>query len=116
MEQYIGEFLELELFGQSASNYHAGTLALSNARACVSHVIRRTQMQRVWLPYYTCDALLEPFRTAGVSCWFYGLTELLEPLNLPEPSVNEYLVYINYFGLKNVFIIHTYWLATATVC
>lgn len=104
MKKYIGGFLELELFGHPDSGYHAAALALNNARACVSHLIRRTQMQSVWLPYYTCDALVEPFRVAGISYRFYDLNEQFEPLNLPVLGSGEYMVYINYFGLKTAFV------------
>ena len=107
MKQYIGGFLELELFQGQGPSYHAGALALQNARACISHIIGQTHMQNVWLPYYTCNALLEPFEQAGVPYKFYTLTEGLEisltgvPDQLEE---GEYVVYINYFGLKNNYV------------
>ena len=107
MKQYIGGFLELELFQGQGPSYHAGALALQNARACVSHIISQTHMQRVWLPYYTCNALLEPFEEEGVPYQFYTLTQELEIGLTGVPSqlaAGEYIVYINYFGLKNSYV------------
>lgn len=107
MKQYIGGFLELELFLRPGPGYHAGALALQNARACVSHIISQTRMQRVWLPYYTCNALLEPFEKAGVPYHFYPLNQELEVDSTKVPSqlgAGEYIVYINYFGLKNSYV------------
>jgi len=107
MKQYIGGFLELELFQSRGPSYHAGALALQNARACVSHIISQTHMQRVWLPYYTCNALLEPFEEAGVPYQFYPLSPELELGLTGVPSqleAGEYIVYINYFGLKNSYV------------
>jgi hypothetical protein len=105
VKKYIGGFLELELFKQPGPGYHAGALALQNARACISHIISRTQVQLVWLPYYTCNALIEPFEQAGVAYRFYALNEQLELSGMPEVlPVGEYVVYINYFGLKNEYV------------
>lgn len=105
MKEYIGGFLEFELFSHSGPGYHDGALALSNARACISHVIRQTCMKRVWLPYYTCNALLEPFVQAGVSYQFYSLTKELEIADAPQYlATDEYLLYINYFGLKSSYV------------
>ncbi|GAA3951359.1 hypothetical protein [Hymenobacter algoricola] len=105
MKKYIGGFLELELFPQPGPGYHAGALALSNARACVSHIIGQTGMKRIWLPYYTCNALLEPFEQANIPYQFYGLTPELTAANLPaELAADEYLLYVNYFGLNNEYV------------
>ena len=105
MKQYIGGFPELEIFTRPGPGYHAGALALSHARACLSHIISCTQMQHVWIPYYTCNALLEPFEQAGVVCHFYGLTKELALSDAPtQLSQGQYLVYVNYFGLKNSYI------------
>jgi hypothetical protein len=106
MKQYIGGFLELELFPQPGPGYHAAALGLHNARACISHIITQTTMQAVWLPYYTCNALLEPFEAASVPYQFYALDEQLELLKLPTLAAGEYLVYVNYFGLKNDYVRH----------
>lgn len=105
MKQYIGGFLEFELFPQAGLGFHADAVALHNARACVSHIILQTQMQHVWLPYYTCDALLEPFVKANVRYSFYALTATLDIAEVPEKLADgEYLLYVNYFGLKNLYI------------
>jgi hypothetical protein len=104
MKQYIGGFLELELFPQPGPGYHAAALGLHNARACVSHVIAQTAMRRAWVPYYTCNALLEPFEVDGVPYQFYALDAQLELFSLPVLAEGEYLVYVNYFGLKNAYV------------
>ena len=105
MKKYIGGFLELELFSRSGQGYHDGALALSNARACISHIIRQTRMKQVWLPYYTCNALLEPFVQTGVPYRFYSLTEELEIADAPKQlGADEFLLYINYFGLKRTYV------------
>jgi hypothetical protein len=54
----------------------------------------------VYVPYYTCDALLEPFYTAGVKYKFYSVNRQLEPEHLPTLKKNELFLYINYFDLK----------------
>jgi hypothetical protein len=104
VKRYIGGFLELELFPQPGPGYHATAVGLHNARACVSHIINQTAMRTVWLPYYTCNALLEPFEVSGIPYQFYALNEQLELTELPLLAKGEYLVYVNYFGLKNEYV------------
>jgi hypothetical protein len=104
MRKYIGGFLELELFDKLDSNYHAGAIALSCGRAGISHIINRTNMIAVWLPYYTCNALLEPFERLGIPYRFYEINKHLELINQPVLCAGEYIIYINYFGLKTSYV------------
>jgi hypothetical protein len=52
------------------------------------------------LPFYCCDAVLEPIRALGVGFEFYGLNDSLEPVRMPSLKEGDLLLYINYFGLK----------------
>ena len=62
-------------------------------------------MTQVWLPYYTCNALLEPFEKARIPYKFYSLTKQLTIVGAPLQLIEgEYLVYINYFGIKDIYI------------
>ncbi|MBK7382268.1 MAG: hypothetical protein IPI81_02875 [Flavobacteriales bacterium] len=53
----------------------------------------------VHVPYYTCNATLEPFKQLNVSTQFYALNEALEPISLPQLGSDEYFLWTNYFGL-----------------
>lgn len=99
MTRPIGGFLELEL-GSRGGDYHPGAIGLSTGRGCLDLVIQRLRPARLHVPYYACDALLAPMRKHGVPCEFYELNGRLEPRELLNPGPDEYVIYINYFGVK----------------
>jgi hypothetical protein len=95
----IGGFFELEVqAGQS--QYHEGAIALSNGRACLNFILQQTHPNKIWLPFYTCDALLDPIQLHQIPYEFYGVNKDLEPDQDFHLRDGEYLIYINYFGLK----------------
>jgi hypothetical protein len=97
---YIGGFFELEL-PEGRGPWHPDALALSTGRAALRAILEETQPDRVWLPFYACDALLVPMRDAGVPVELYALDERLRPRDLPPPAEGELVVVINYFGLQS---------------
>jgi hypothetical protein len=53
------------------------------------------------VPYYICDAALQPFEAAGVDVEFYAIDDVFDPVLPPSaPGTDECLLYVNYFGLK----------------
>jgi len=63
-------------------------------------MIKYLSPKKVYLPYYTCDAVLEPFIKADVQFEYYSINEKLEPETFPELVSDEYFLYIDYFGIK----------------
>ena len=55
--------------------------------------------RRVFVPHYTCDATLEPFREQQVETVFYAVDNNLLPIGLPALQDREYVLYTDYFGL-----------------
>jgi hypothetical protein len=98
----IGGFFELET-GPGNSAYHSSALALTSGRACLSAIIQSEKISKVYAPFYTCNALLEPFLIARIKVEFYALNDKLELKNELSLKKNERIIYINYFGLKNVY-------------
>lgn len=100
----IGGFLELEL--PRGREYHCKAIALNTGRNCLEYVLRARGYKHVYLPFYTCDAVLEPLSKLGVSHSFYHINndfEIAENINLKQ---QEALVYTNYFGLKQNYVEH----------
>ena len=94
----IGGYFELEL--KSGEHYHKDALRLNAARNCFEYVLRARNYAKVYLPYYTCEVLLEPVQKADIDYEFYSINEKLEPVALPLLAENEAFLYTNYFGLK----------------
>lgn len=99
----IGGFFELEIQNKDYS-YHSNAIALSNGRACLNLILKHIQAKRIWIPFYTCNALLEPIKTNHTPYSFYSININLEPTEDFKLKKDEYLIYINYFGLKRKFI------------
>lgn len=94
----IGGYFELELC--KGEHCHKKALRLNTARNCFEYVIRARGWKKVFIPYYTCEVMLEPIRKLHVGHEFYHIDEKLEPTCLPKLSANEAFLYTNYFGLK----------------
>ncbi len=95
---HIGGYFGLEK-RHSCSRFHQ-TFALKNGRAALNFIIQTLQPQKIHLPFYACDALLEPIRLHKIPFQFYAINEQLELTRLPKLEQGEYLIYINYLDLK----------------
>lgn len=94
----IGGYFGLEL-GQGEA-FHKNAIKLNTARNCFEYVLKARQYKKVYIPYYTCEVMLEPLKKAGVSYEFYSINEALEPKEIPSLRGDEAFLYTNYFGLK----------------
>ena len=94
----IGGYFELELRG--GEHYHKGALCLNSARSCFEYVLRARGYKKVYLPYYTCEIMVQPCQLLHVEYEFYHIDENLEPVELPVLKEGEAFLYTNYFGLK----------------
>jgi len=94
----IGGYFELEL--PQRSEYHSAAIALNTGRNCLEYILRVRGYKRVYLPYYSCEVLLEPFKKLGVDYTFYHINERLELDEDIQLNDGEALLCINYFGLK----------------
>ncbi len=94
----IGGYFELEL--RQGEHYHPAALRLNSARHCFEYILRARGWHKLYLPYYTCDVMLQPLQRLGVAWEFYSINDRLEPVPLPRLRADEAFVYTNYFGLK----------------
>jgi hypothetical protein len=96
----IGGFFELEI-PRGSSIYHDQALALTTGRACLNAILQKVNPRKIHLPFYTCDAVLEPVLINNISFSFYSINEHLEIRTLPVLKESEYILYIDYFGIKS---------------
>jgi hypothetical protein len=95
----IGGFFELEL-PQCGTAYHKNAIPLSTGRACLNLIIQETIPKKIYIPYYTCDVLLDPIIINHIPFEYYEINSDLEPKYPVTLGQNEYFLYINYFGIK----------------
>lgn len=98
----IGGYFELEL--PQRSEYHSTAIALNTGRNCLEYILRVRGYKRVYLPYYSCKVLLEPFKKLDVDYTFYHINERLELDEDIQLNDGEALLCINYFDLKREYV------------
>lgn len=98
MEKAIGGYFELEL--PKHEEYHKDAIKLNSGKNCLEYILRCRKYSKVYIPYYTCDVVLKPFKKLGVAYQFYHINLQFEIADEIELRKNEALLYTNYFGLK----------------
>ena len=98
----IGGYFSLEL--PLREEYHKDAIRLNTGRNCLEYILRVRKYSKVYIPYYTCEVILEPFRKIGVEYEFYHVDINLEIRDEIKLKVGEAILYTNYFGLKQRYI------------
>lgn len=98
----IGGYFSLEL--PLREEYHKDAIRLNTGRNCLEYILRARGYKKVYVPYYTCEAVMEPINKLGIPYEFYHIDvhfEIRERFSLKE---GEALLYTNYFGLKQRYV------------
>ena len=98
----IGGYFSLEL--PQREEYHKNAIRLNTGRNCLEFILRVRGYKKIYLPYYTCGAVMEPINKLGILYEFYHIDihlEIRERFTLKE---GEALLYTNYFGLKQRYV------------
>jgi hypothetical protein len=105
MNTAIGGYFGLELNGYG--EYHCDAVRLNTGRNAFEYLLTAGHYSKIYLPYYTCDVLLEPITKMKIHYEFYDINERFEAIfDFSIVKKKECFLYINYFGLKNNFIDH----------
>src|SRR5262245_21360298 len=94
----IGGYFELEL-GPGVRQWHTSALRFQSARAAFLSLLMGGRPTRVWMPWFICDAMIEPLRMCGIDHRRYSLSESLDVEAGLVIAAGEWLLYPNYFGL-----------------
>lgn len=104
MTEPVGGYFSLEL--PLVEEYHKDALRLNTGRNCLEYILQSRGYKKVYLPYYICSVVLEPFEKLGVQYVFYYVDERLEIKDNLSIKADEALLYVNYFGLKQRYVEH----------
>lgn len=97
----IGGYFELEL-PDNKWFPHCDGLLVNSGRNGIEAILRSLPVNsEVLIPKYTCEVVLEPFISTGISHIFYDINENLELTVLPSLKSSQFLLYTNYFGVKD---------------
>ena len=98
----IGGYFSLEL--PRCEEYHKDALRLNTGRNCLEYILRARGYKKVHVPYYTCEAVMEPFNKLGIPYEYYHIDIHLEIRDRITLKADEALLYTNYFGLKQRYV------------
>jgi hypothetical protein len=103
MKYAIGGYFELEL--KTRELFHKDSLALNSGRNAFEYILLANSYKKVYVPYFTCDVLLQPLIRNNITYEFYNINERLEPVFYFEKlQPMEAFLYTNYFGLKDNYV------------
>ena len=99
----FGGYFELELNNKPL--FHKNAIALNSGRNSFEYILLANEYKKVYIPFYTCEVILEPLLRNNIEYEFYYINENLEPIfDYNKLYDNIAFLYTNYFGLKNNFI------------
>lgn len=94
----IGGYFSLEIGNRK--EYYPDLIKLNTGRNCLEYILKVRKYNKIYIPYYTCEAILEPLRKLNVFHEFYHVNKKLEPIFEKKLKQNEAILINNYFGIK----------------
>lgn len=94
----IGGYFQLTL--AQGKEYYPDLIKLNTSRNALEYILIIKGYTKIYLPYFTCEVLLEPLTRLNIPYRFYNINKALEPIVDFEIGPTECLLYTNYFGLK----------------
>ncbi len=98
----IGGYFSLEL--PQREEYHKNAIRLNTGRNCLEYILRVRRYNKVYVPYYTCEAVMEPINKLGIPYEYYHIDIRFEIRDRFKLKEGEGLIYTNYFGLKQRYV------------
>lgn len=98
----IGGYFEWEFPVNNGSFPYSDGVLLNSGRHSLEYILRTLgQIKCLWIPYYTCDVVLQPIESLGIPYSFYHINKDFALAEDIELEVGEYLIYTNYFGIMD---------------
>lgn len=98
----IGGYFEWEFPANTGSFPHSDGVLLNSGRHSLEYILKSLGViNRLWLPYYTCDVVLQPIQRLGITYSFYHINKDLKLAGDVVLAEGEYLIYTNYFGIMD---------------
>ena len=101
MTSAIGGYFELDLQLSRETGLHRGARAYQSARAAFLALLHSANPRpnRLWMPYFICDAMIAPLHQTGIEVMHYSMDEEFGIASEVALRRNEWLLYVNYFGI-----------------
>lgn len=104
MNKPIGGYFELELPHNHKKFPHSDGVLLNSGRHSLEYILQSLgKIKRLWIPYFTCDVVLQPLERLQIPYSFYRINQdltIAEDVALEE---GEYIIYTNYYGIMDAY-------------
>lgn len=94
----LGGYIELQL--PEKEEYYPSLLKVNTGTNAFEYILKVHGYKHVYLPYFTCEAMLKPVKDLGLQYTFYHIDRKLDPVINFEIHPEDCFVYTNYFGIK----------------
>lgn len=103
MKSEIGGYIELGDFKYNP--YYHECLKFNSARSCLSFLIRKKCIKRIYIPKFICDAVIDAIAKEECEIIYYAINENLTPKISFSDIGNDYFYLVNYYGqVSNAYI------------
>lgn len=87
------------------SEFYHDLWAINTARSALQVILTNRNVEKLFIPYYTCEVLLEPIKNCNIDFEFYTINKKLEiEFDISQLLEGQYLLYTNYFGVKSSYL------------
>lgn len=100
----IGGYFELELPKSGSFPHSLGLLYNTGRNALQALLDEYPRDAHFYVPEYTCHVVFQAFTNSGRHFSTYRINGNLEIQDLPPLKSNDYLLYTNYYGIKDNYI------------
>jgi len=101
----IGGYFELADLDCENGRMPVEGIALNTCRNALEYIILQlADVKRIFIPYFTCEAVVEPLKRLSIEYVFYHINEQLEIDEELVLEEGDYLIANNYFGIKDAYI------------
>lgn len=103
----IGGYFGWEFPSAKKDFPHSEAALVNSGHHAIQYVLQSLgDVKRVYVPYFTCDVVLLPIKQLTIEYAFYRINENIELVDNIELAEGEYLIYTNYFGIKDAYCKH----------
>ncbi len=105
MMKPIGGYFEWEFPQLRDFELHDRSVLLNSGRHSLEYILRGLgHVKKLYIPYFTCEVVLQPLTRLQIPYSFYHIDENLEIANQIQLTDCEYILYTNYYGIKDVYV------------
>ncbi|HIO03834.1 MAG TPA: hypothetical protein EYN14_18080 [Alphaproteobacteria bacterium] len=83
------------------SNLNKTIVRTNSARSAIKVILNAVCAQKIWLPAYTCDAVVEAVKDLGIAFKYYKITSNFDVETIVNLGEGEYILVIDYFGMAD---------------